>query len=77
METKVLQSQKFPKIKKLKKEYNIFRAVDTKVKKNLDIVEFINEDRVFRGVGKSTKKAFNSAAKEVKRHYNLKSKASA
>ncbi len=77
METKVLKSQEFPKIKKLKKEYNIFRAVDTKVKKNLDIVEFINEDRIFRGVGKSTKKAFKSAAKEVVRHYDLKSKLSA
>jgi len=77
METKVLKSQKFPKIKKLKKEYNIFRAIDTKVKKNLDIVEFINEDRVFRGVGTSTKKAFKSAAKEVVRHYNTKSKISA
>ncbi|MEA3512259.1 MAG: hypothetical protein U9R37_01515 [Campylobacterota bacterium] len=69
METKVLKSQEFPKIEKLKKEYNIFRAIDTKVKKDLDIVEIINKDRVFRGVGKSTKKAFKSAAKEVKRHY--------
>ncbi len=51
METKVLKTQKFPKIKKLKKEYNIFRAIDTKVKKNLDIVEFINEIKSYRDKG--------------------------
>jgi len=72
MKTKILKSSQFPKIEKLKKEYKIFRAVDTKVRKDLDIVEFINEDRVFRGVGKSTKKAFKSAAKEVERHYSTR-----
>ncbi len=77
METKVLKSQEFPEIKKLKKEFNIFRVVDTKVKKKLDIVEFINEERIFRGCGKSTKKAFKSAAKEVKKHYSSKAKISA
>lgn len=77
METKVLNTQEFPKIKKLKKEYKIFRAIDTKVKRNLDIVEFVNGDRIFRGFGKSTKKAFKNASQEVKRHYHLKSKISA
>lgn len=77
METKVLKSQQFPKIKKLQKEYKIFRAVDTKVKKNLEVVEFINEERIFRGFGKTCKKAFKNASKELKKHYNPKSKISA
>lgn len=71
METIVLTKKQFPVIKKLKKEFKIYRATDTKGTKDLEVVELTNKDRVFRGCAKSTKKAFKLAHKELKRHYKL------
>jgi hypothetical protein len=70
MVTTILSKQEFPKIKKLQKKFHIFRAVDIKAKKDLEMVEFMNSDGVFRGFGKNTKKAFKNASKVLKSHYS-------
>lgn len=67
--TRVLTSNEFPKIKKLKKKFKIYKVTDTKGKNKLEMVEFVNAERHFRGCAKSTKKAFKLAHKELKKHY--------
>lgn len=67
--TKVLTAKEFPKIKKLKKRFKIYKVTDTHGKNKLEMVEFVNSERAFRGCAKSTKKAFKLAQKEVKKHY--------
>lgn len=70
MVTKILSKDEFPKIKKLKKKFDIFIAVDVKTKKDLEIVELVNSEGVFRGFGKNTKKALKNATRVVKNHYS-------
>jgi hypothetical protein len=66
----ILSKKEFPKIKKLQKKFDIFRAVDVKAKKDLEMVELVNSEGVFRGFGKSTKKALKNASRAVKNHYS-------
>ena len=70
MITTILRKDNFPKVEKVKKKFNIFRAVDIKSESNLESVEFMNKDGVFRGFGKNTKQAFKNAKQVLKKHYN-------
>jgi hypothetical protein len=70
MITTILREDNFPKVKKLKKKFNIFRAVDIRSESDLESVEFMNKDGVFRGFGKNTKEAFKNAKQVLKRYYN-------
>ncbi len=67
MTVRILTNKEYPKIKKLKK-FNIFRAVYSK-QGNLKSIEFFNKDGVFRGFGKSTKTAYNTAKRVLKNYY--------
>ena len=67
--TKVLTVKEFPKIKKLKKKFKIYKFTDTKGRNKLEMVEFVNAQRAFRGCAKSAKRAFKLAHRELKRHY--------
>jgi hypothetical protein len=66
---KILLKEEFPKIKKLKKKFHLFRAIDIKAKKDLEMVELVSSDGVFRGFGKNTKKAFKNASKVLRNYY--------
>ena len=68
--TTILREDNFPKVEKIKKRFNIFRAVDIKSESNLESVEFMNKDGVFRGFGKNTKEAFKNAKQVLKRYYS-------
>ena len=68
MSIHVLTAGDFPKIAKIKKEFNVFRVLHIK-KGNLKIVEFFNEDGAFRGFGRNTKAAYKKAKKVLKKHY--------
>lgn len=68
MSIKILTAKDFPKIDKIKKEYDVFRAIDIK-KGDLEIVEFFNKDGAFRGFGKTTKAAYKKARKVLKNYY--------
>jgi len=68
-QTRVLTAKEFPKIKKLKKKFKIYKFTDTCGTNKLEMVEFVNKERAFRGCAKSTKKAFKLAHKELKKHY--------
>jgi predicted RNase H-like HicB family nuclease len=65
----ILSKKEFPKIKKLQKKFDIFRAVDVKAKEDLEMVELVSSEGVFRGFGKSTKKALKNASRAVKNHH--------
>lgn len=69
MSIRILTEQEFPKIAKVKKEFDIFRVVDVK-KGKLEMIEFFNKDGVFRGFGKNTKAAYKRAKKAVKKYYS-------
>lgn len=73
MTIEILSKDNFPAVEDLRKQYNIYRALDIKTKENLEAVEFINTDGVFRGFGKNTKKAFKNAKKVLQSFYNQKS----
>ncbi len=73
MIVQILSKESFPAVENLRKEYNIFRALDIKSRGELEAVEFINTDGVFRGFGKNTKKAFKNATKVLQSYYNKKS----
>lgn len=62
MSIRILTENEFPKVSKVKNEFDIFRIVDIK-KGKLEIVEFFGKDGVFRGFGKNTKEAFKKAKK--------------
>lgn len=68
MSIRILTAKDFPKIDKIKKEYDVFRAIDIK-KGDLEIVEFFNKDGAFRGFGKTTKAAYKKARKVLKNYY--------
>lgn len=68
MSIRILTAKDFPKIDKIKKEYDVFRAIDIK-KGNLEIVEFFNKDGAFRGFGKTPKAAYKKARKVLKNYY--------
>lgn len=68
MSIKILTENEFPKVSKVKNEFDIFRIVDIK-KGKLEIVEFFGKDGVFRGFGKNTKEAFKKAKKVAKKYY--------
>ena len=70
MITKILNEEKIPKLNKLKKEFNIFRAIVIKSERDIRSVEFMNEKGVFRGFGKSTKEAYQHAKRILKNYYN-------
>ena len=68
MSISILTEQDFPKIAKIKKEFNVFRVITMK-KGNLDIIEFFNKDGAFRGFGRDSKAAYKKAKKALKRYY--------
>jgi len=65
----ILTNENYPEVSKIKKEFNIFRALKIK-KGKLEIVEFFNKDGAFRGFGRDTKAAFKKAKKVLRKHYN-------
>jgi len=65
----ILTANEFPKIEKVKKEFNVFRVLHI-TKGNLKIVEFFNKDGAFRGFGRNTKAAYKKAKKTLKKHYH-------
>ncbi|MGB5866315.1 MAG: hypothetical protein WBG69_00420 [Arcobacteraceae bacterium] len=69
MITKILNEEKIPNVAKLKKKFNIFRAIVIKSERDLRSVEFMNKNGVFRGFGKSTKEAYQHAKKILKNYY--------
>lgn len=69
MKVTILTQKDFPNIKKIKKEFNIFRVVKIKTREQLDMIEFFNKDGVFRGFGKDTKAAYKKALKALKKYY--------
>ena len=69
MSVRILTEKEFPKVSKVKKEFNIFRVVDVK-KGKLEMIEFFNTDGVFRGFGRNTKVAYKKAKKALKRYYS-------
>lgn len=73
MTVEILSKKNFPAVEDLRNQYNIFRALDIKSRDNLEAVEFINTDGVFRGFGKNTKKAFKNATQVIESYYNKKS----
>ncbi len=68
MSVRILTENEFPKVSKVKNEFDIFRIVDIK-KGKLEIIEFFGKDGVFRGFGKDTKEAFKKAKKVAKNYY--------
>lgn len=68
MSISILTEQEFPKIAKIKKEFNVFRVI-TMRKGNLDIIEFFNKDGAFRGFGRDSKAAYKKAKKALKKYY--------
>ena len=71
MTTNILTINEFSNLNKIKKKYNIYRAINIQARDSFNVVEFMNRDGVFRGFGKNTKKAFKSAKKVLKTHYKL------
>lgn len=69
MQVTILSQNDFPNIKKIKKEFNVFRVVKTQTKEKLDMIEFFNKDGVFRGFGRDTKAAYKKAKKALKKYY--------
>lgn len=68
MNISLLTKENYPEVSKVKKEFNIFRALIVK-KGKLEMVEFFNKDGVFRGFGRDTKVAFKKAKKALKKYY--------
>ncbi|XPV68437.1 MAG: hypothetical protein ACNI25_14175 [Halarcobacter sp.] len=68
MSISILTKESYPEVSKVKKEFNIFRAVIIK-KGKLEMVEFFNKDGAFRGFGRDTKAAFKKARRVLKKHY--------
>ena len=69
MITKIINKEEVPKIEKIKKKFNIFRAIIIKSEQEIRSVEFMNKNGVFRGFGKSTKEAYKNAKKVIKNYY--------
>jgi len=69
MITKVLNKDKISNIDKVKKKFNIFRAILIKSEQDIRSVEFMTKNGVFRGFGKSTKEAYKNAKKVIKNYY--------
>ena len=69
MTIKMISKKDFPEVKKLKKEFDVFRVIDIKNSDKMEAVEFFNKDGVFRGFGKNTKKAFKRAQKTLENYY--------
>ncbi len=68
MSISIITEQDFPKIAKIKKEFDVFRVITMK-KGKLDIIEFFNKDGAFRGFGKTSKEAYKKAKKALKKYY--------
>lgn len=68
MSISIVTEKDFPKIAKIKKEFDVFRVI-TMRKGDLDIIEFFNKDGAFRGFGRDTKAAYKKAKKVIKKHY--------
>ena len=71
MSVRILTENEFPKVSKIKNEFDIFRIIDIK-KGKLEIIEFFGKDGVFRGFGKNTNEAFKKAKKVTKNYYKEK-----
>lgn len=71
MSIRILTENEFPKVSKIKNDYDIFRVIDIK-RGRLEIVEFFGKDGVFRGFGKDTKQAFKKARRVLKNYYKDK-----
>jgi len=69
MKVTILSKEEHPNIKKIQKEFDIFRVVNIDTKGKLNIVELFNKDGVFRGFGRDTKAAYKKAKKALKRYY--------
>lgn len=69
MNIKILSSNDLPNIRKLKKEFDIFRVIKTETGEKLNMIEFFNKDGVFRGFGRDTKVAYKKAKKALKKYY--------
>ncbi len=69
MTIRMISQKEFPEVTELKKEFNIFRVIDIKNSDKMEAVEFFNKDGVFRGFGKTTKKAFKRAKKTLENYY--------
>jgi len=69
MSITILTQKEFPKIEKIKKEFNVFRVLHI-TKGNLKMVEFFNTDGAFRGFGRNTKAAYKKAKRTLKKHYS-------
>lgn len=68
MSISIVTEQDFPKIAKIKKEFNVFRVITIR-KGNLDMIEFFNKDGAFRGFGRDSKAAYKKAKKAIKKYY--------
>lgn len=68
MSISIVTEKDFPKIAKIKKEFDVFRVI-TMRKGNLDIIEFFNKDGAFRGFGRDSKAAYKKAKRAIKKHY--------
>ena len=66
---KILNKDKISNIDKVKKKFNIFRAILIKSEQEIRSVEFMTKNGVFRGFGKSTKEAYKNAKKVIKNYY--------
>jgi len=68
MSISIVTEQDYPKISKVKKEFDVFRVISMK-KGNLNIIEFFNKDGAFRGFGRDSKAAYKKAKKTLKKFY--------
>ncbi len=69
MSISILTTKEFPKIEKIKKDFDVFRVLHI-TKGNLRIVEFFNKDGAFRGFGRDTKVAYKKAKRTLKKYYH-------
>lgn len=68
MSISILTEADYPKIAKIKKEFNVFRVITMK-KGDLSIIEFFNKDGAFRGFGRDSKAAYKKAKRAIKKYY--------
>lgn len=69
MSTRILTKEEIPNISKVKKKFDVFRAIKIE-SGDFKIVEFFNTDGVFRGFGRDTKAAYKKAKRALKKYYN-------
>lgn len=72
MKILILDEKKHKKVRKAKKLFKVFRAVEFGSDNKLREIEFINTDGTFNGFGKKRKEAMKHAYKVLKKHYHNK-----